>query len=200
MPIHPINTSDEELVIHYQKTKDKLLVGELYKRHSLMCFAVCNKYFKHEEKAKDAAMAVFEKLFDDLLRHTPHNFKSWLYSVCKNYCLMQLRKPVVEVSLEENEDSFVEFDKLLHPTNDGGAKERKLRILEEAITQLNTQQKVCIELFYIEQKTYHQVSEATGYTLNEVKSHIQNGKRNLKNILAQKGIYFSTLLVWILHI
>lgn len=204
MAPNQLHISDETLVINYQSTSDKAIVGELFKRHSLMCFAVCNKYFKNEDKAKDAAMAVFEKLFSDLQKHAPQNFKSWLYSVCKNYCLMQLRKPVVEVLVaegqEKNEDFFMQFEGLLHQKGEGQEKEQKLQALESALEQLNPKQKVCIELFYLQQKSYSEVSEKTGYTTNEVKSYIQNGKRNLKNTLAQNGILFGwTIAIWILH-
>lgn len=198
------NKTDEELVASYQNTHNKNVVGELFKRHSLLSFTVCHKYLKSEDAAKDASMAIFEKLFTDLLKHNPQNFKSWLYSVCKNYCLMQLRKPVVEVLVneveEENEDFFVQFDALLHQEEEGGDKEHKLQALESAMLQLNDKQRVCIDLFYLQQKTYDEVSNHTGYTSNEVKSYIQNGKRNLKNTLAQKGILFSwAIALWIQH-
>jgi RNA polymerase sigma factor (sigma-70 family) len=199
----PHNT-DEELVASYQNTHDKNVVGELFKRHSLMCFTVCHKYLKNEDAAKDAGMAVFEKLFTDLLKHTPQNFKSWLYSVCKNHCLMQLRKPVMEVLIEgqqeENEDFFVQFDAILHQQDAGNDKEYKLQALESAMELLNDKQRVCVDLFYLQQKSYDEVSQQTGYTTNEVKSYIQNGKRNLKNTLSQKGILFGwVLLLWIQH-
>lgn len=198
------NRTDEELVADYQNTHNKNVVGELFKRHSLLSFTVCHKYLKDEDAAKDAGMAIFEKLFSDLKKHNPQNFKSWFYSVCKNYCLMQLRKPVMEVLVteaqEENEDFFVQFEELLHQEGEGGDKEQKLQALESAMVQLNDKQRVCIDLFYLQQKSYDEVSQQTGFTTKEVKSYIQNGKRNLKNSLAQKGILFSWVIaLWIQH-
>lgn len=196
--------TDEELVAEYQHTHNKWVVGELFKRHSLLSFTVCHKYLRDEASAKDASMAVFEKLFTDLLKHSPQNFKSWLYSVCKNHCLMQLRKPVLEVLVdepqEESENFFVKFGEFLHQENEGEEKEHKLQALENALTQLNDKQRECIDLFFLKQKSYEEISLQTGYTANEVKSYIQNGKRNLKNALAQKGILFGwALIVWIQH-
>ena len=87
-----------------------------------------------------------------------------------------------------------------HQEEEGGDKEHKLQALESAMMQLNDKQRVCIDLFYLQQKTYDEVSNQTGYTSNEVKSYIQNGKRNLKNTLAQKGILFSwAIALWIQH-
>jgi RNA polymerase sigma factor (sigma-70 family) len=204
MAFNQSHKTDEELVTRYQNTHDKNVVGELFKRHSLLSFTVCHKYLKDEAAAKDASMAIFEKLFTDLLKHHPLNFKNWLYSVCKNHCLMQLRKPVVEVLIEgqqeENEDFFVQFDAVLHQEDAGSDKEHKLQALESAMEQLNDKQRVCVDLFYLQQKSYDEISLHTGYSTNEVKSYIQNGKRNLKNTLAQKGILFGwVLLIWIQH-
>jgi RNA polymerase sigma-70 factor (ECF subfamily) len=66
-------------------------------------------------------------------------------------------------------------------------KESNLTNLEMAIETLNQDQKKCIELFYLQQKSYTEVAEITGYTLNNVKSFIQNGKRNLK--LKMQSVY-----------
>lgn len=200
MPPYGPHITDDELVAVYQTTADKEAVGELFRRHSLMCFAVCNKYLCDEEKAKDAAMFVFEGLFTSLTRNSIHNFKGWLYTVCKNHCLMQLRKPAMEVLIggqyEETNSFFVEMDTLLHL--DSVEKEHKLQALESAMGGLNDKQRVCIHLFYLKRKTYEEISYETGYSIKDVKSYIQNGKRNLKNHLNEKGIGFGlALLAWI---
>ncbi len=195
MPLLNNHLSDEELIEHYQATGDKQAVGELFKRHSLMCFAVCNKYYRDTEKASDAAMAVFEKLFTDLQTHTIKNFKSWLHTVCRNHCLMQLRKPEMLIPLDnianESEGTFMQFDDFLHQED----KEQKLQELEKAMTWLNDKQRQCINLFYLKKKSYKEISEQTGYTTSDVRSQIQNGKRNLKETLKQKGITFCAAIL-----
>jgi RNA polymerase sigma-70 factor (ECF subfamily) len=200
VPLPKDNLSDESLIEHYKTTGDKQAVGELFKRYSLMCFAVCNKYYHDTEKANDAAMAVFEKLFTDLQNHTIKNFKSWLHTVCRNYCLMQLRKPEILVPLntvaEESDDGFMQLDNFLHQDN----KEEKLQELEKALLWLNDKQRQCIDLFYLKKKSYKEISDETGYTTSDVRSQIQNGKRNLKITLKQKGITFcAAILLWIQH-
>lgn len=194
--------SDENLVVNYQNTKNNLVVGELFKRHSLMCFTVCVKYLKDEDAAHDATMSIFEKLFTDLQKHQINNFKSWLHTVCKNHCLILLRKPNVLVSLNEdegeNENLFMQLSNILNHEDDKQEKEEKLQAVENAILGLKDKQKQCIELFYLKQKSYVEIAAITGYTENEVKSYIQNGKRNLKIILEQKGITIGlALFLWI---
>jgi len=196
--------TDEQLIAKYKQSGLKLAVGELFKRHSLMCFAVCNKYLKDEQAAEDAAMSVFEKLFKDLKNHEIQNFKSWLHSVCRNYCLMQLRKPLNTLRIhdadEENESNFVNLERFLHQEENTEEKERTYQTLELAISELKDKQKECIELFYLKQKSYDEIAELTGYTNNEVKSYIQNGKRNLKIALSGKDLSVLFLILWIQNI
>lgn len=175
--------NDIELVSKYKETSDKSVVGILFERYTHLVFGVCMKYLKNEDESKDAVMQIFEKLMTDLLKHEITNFKSWLHSVAKNYCLMQLRSGQTAAKkneeLKKDTSSFMENSYELH-LNNTNEKEVALNKLEEAIQQLNTEQKNCIELFYLKEKCYHEIAETTGYSLIQVKSHIQNGKRNLK--------------------
>lgn len=202
MPDFLQHLSDEELVRSYRSSADKRVVGELFKRNSLLCFAVCNKYLKNEEAAQDALMQIFEDLFVLLLKHEVSNFRSWLHSVARNHCLMQLRKPQLFERLylgsEENEDSLMEFDPALHPTYEQAEMEFKLKSMEEAMEQLNEKQKQCLKMFYLKQMSYEEIASESKLSLNEVKSAIQNGKRNLKIKLAEKGItYLLAMVIWI---
>ncbi len=200
---HPWQSeADEELVKHYASTGNKQVLGILFKRHSLLCFTVCMKYLKDEMAAEDAVMQVFEKLMTDLRKHEVQNFRSWLHSVCRNYCLMELRKPqlfaALQTNTEESEDRFVESSSLVHPIDDKHQLEEKLQTMEQVLNELNAAQANCLRLFYLEGKSYEDISKQLSLTLNEVKSHIQNGKRNLKIGMARKGItYASILFLWI---
>ena len=128
-------------------------------------------------------MEIFEKLLKDLSRHEISNFKSWLHTVAKNHCLMKLRsrKNKFAVRFESDETSLevVEMNLLWHP-GDSLEKEKTLSLLEKGIQQLNEHQKKCVELFYLDEKSYQEIVDLTGYSMLNVKSHIQNGKRNLK--------------------
>lgn len=192
--------NDEELVTLYREKDIRAAVGELFKRHSLMCFTVCMKYLKDEDAAQDASMNIFENLFRDLKQHHIQNFRSWLHTVCRNYCLMELRKPQLTSALpnffEENEDDFMQWKQLLHPIDEAEDKEAQLQVLEQSLQELNEKQRICIELFYLKSNSYEQVSNLTGMALNEVKSNIQNGKRNLKIALKNKGVIMA--LIWVL--
>lgn len=180
---HSINDlSDTELVARYRQSGEKQVLGILFKRYTHLVFGVSMKYLKDEDDSKDAVMQIFEKLVTDLKKHPVENFKSWLHTVTKNYCLMQLRSrkgkyfqplPDTEESLE-----IVESAGSLHP--DKVELEEKLSLMEKGIQALNAEQRTCVELFYLKEMSYQQVAEQTGYSMLQVKSFIQNGKRNLR--------------------
>lgn len=183
--------SDKKLVSLYKKEGKKDIVGELYQRYTQFVFLVSMKYLKNEESSKDSVMQIFEKLFTDLLNHNVDNFKSWLYMVTRNHCLMQLRKNQINlrnrIDYKKDTADFMEIDMNSH-LNEKETKESKIETVQDAIGQLNKEQKECVKLFYLEGKSYQEIAEITSYSIKKVKSYIQNGKRNLKNILTKAGI------------
>lgn len=182
---------DNELIALYKESLDKEIIGELFKRYTQFIFLVSIKYLKNEDDANDAAMQIFEKLFDDLLNHDVANLKSWLYMVTRNQCLMNLRKQ--QSDLKRNQDykkdneNFMENDFNLH-LKENEVKEVHANAVQNAVNQLNKEQKKCVNLFYFEDKSYSEIARISGYSEKKVKSYIQNGKRNLKNILTKEGI------------
>ena len=174
---------DTELLIQYKKSKNNKYIGILFERYGHLVYGVCLKYLKNVQESQDATSLIFEKVMADLLRMEVKNFKSWLYMVSKNHCLMQLRK---KNSLETENISELEYkleDK--HDSEYVFIKESQLKNLEEAIKSLKEEQQQCIDLFYLKEKTYDEVANLTGYETKKVKSYIQNGKRNLKMILTE---------------
>jgi RNA polymerase sigma factor (sigma-70 family) len=177
--------TDLELIESYRESSDNTYVGILFERYSHLVFCVSMKYLRDEDESKDAVMQIFEKLLKDLLKHDIKNFKSWLHTVSKNHCLMKLRNKPKEISGLDY--MFVESEASAHPSTENGdetvLKESELIHLEKSIVKLDHQQRICIELFYLQQMSYQQVTEQTGFSMNQVKSFIQNGKRNLKNLM-----------------
>ena len=174
--------TDIELIRLYKETDDKAIIGLLYKRYTHLVMGVCMIYFKDEDESKDAVMEIFEKLMQDLHRHEISYFKGWLHTVTKNHCLMKFRARKNKIMMRNHTEAtnlkIVEMNSLWHP--DASEKETMLQLLEKGITQLNEGQRKCVELFYLGEKSYQEIAELTGYSMLNVKSYIQNGKRNLK--------------------
>ena len=172
---------DNELLQHFYADKNNEWLGILLQRYTLLLLGVCMKYLKNEEEAKDAVQQVFLKTITELHKYKVEYFKSWLYMVAKNHCLMKLRdkgKYTAEINerilstpdSEENKNEFIE-------------KDVTLSNMQAALKLLNKEQQQCVTLFYLEKKSYKEIAEQTNYSLMQVKSHIQNGKRNLKQLL-----------------
>ncbi len=181
----PGKLTDTELVSGFKTSGDLDLVAELFGRYTSMIYGVCVKYLKDRDDAKDAVMQVFEKLPASLKTHEIANFKSWVYVTARNHCLMQIRAKKGKKT-EELGPEVVENDFLLH-LQDESDLETDLGRLEGCIGQLAAEQQSCVRLFYLEEKCYKEIAGITGFDLNKVKSHIQNGKRNLKICMEKNG-------------
>jgi RNA polymerase sigma factor (sigma-70 family) len=176
------HTSDQELLSQYYKSNDSRLLGVLLQRYTLLLLGVCMKYLKNEEAAKDAVQQIFLKVIHELQRYHVQYFKSWLYMIARNYCLMQLRKHDIKNVKELNENIAEEE----YPLQHAAEKEKLFSLVETSLDELSDEQKRCITLFYLDKKSYQQISEETGFNLLQVKSFIQNGKRNLKLLVEKK--------------
>ena len=172
---------DADLVQLYRQSGDSQHLGTLFKRYSTLILGVCLKYLKNQAEAEDAVMEIFEKLHLDLKKGEIGYFKAWLYAVARNHCLMKLRKAGLNVEFPEELPPIAAEESDFDPE-----KEASLQQLEQALPLLKTEQRTCIDLFYLQEKSYKQVATETGFTFNEVKTHIQNGKANLKKILSKK--------------
>ncbi len=179
-----------DLVAAYKATGDLEQLGALYGQYMDLVYAVCFKYLRDEEESKDAVMQIFEQLITDLKRHEISNFQSWLHTVARNYCLMQLRSRKLTVGdewLSENQEPDSDTERPIQAmpvlTDDAGEPDwvdQNLASLNGCVACLPPEQRVCIDLFYLQQKSYADVANLTGYDLKQVKSYLQNGRRNLK--------------------
>lgn len=176
--------SDEDLVRTYKVADDMEALGELYQRYMDLIYGVCLKYFKETERSKDAVMQVFEELVTKLKKHEVENFRGWLYQVARNHCLMQLRTPK-NMKTVEFKTEIVQSEEDLH-LDSVLVKEENFKIMEFCLGTLTDQQKEAIRLFYLEGKCYNEIVKMTGENWNQVRSSIQNGRRNLKNCMEER--------------
>lgn len=159
------------------------VLGELYQRYMELVYGVCLKYYKDPEIAKDSVMAIFEELVTKLKKHEVENFRAWLHQLAKNHCLMQLRTPK-NLKTVEFKTEIVQSEETLH-LNTVLEKEENFRKLENCLDGLTPDQQESIRLFYLEGKSYNEIVDQTGKEWNQVRSLIQNGRRNLKNCMEQ---------------
>ena len=174
--------TDNELIVKYSESGNTEYVGELFTRYSHLVYGVCLNYLKNRNDAKDAVLSIFENIIGELNKNKEiNNFKNWLYTVTRNFCLIQIRtknrSSIREKIFSEEYENKVVGEYTI------SEDESEFKIINEAIRELKKEQEICIELFYLKQKSYAEIVQHTGFTADQVKSYIQNGKRNLRNIL-----------------
>jgi RNA polymerase sigma factor (sigma-70 family) len=179
------DTSDQELLASFYNDHENEWLGILLQRYTMLLLGVCMKYLKNEEEAKDAVQQIFLKVIQELHKYKVDYFKSWLYMVAKNHCLMKLRDRPGKMTTELHEKlSATPAEETIqqeHIQND-----LTLDLMEASLKELNPEQRQCVTLFYLDKKSYQEISAETGFSLLQVKSYIQNGKRNLKLMIEKK--------------
>jgi RNA polymerase sigma-70 factor (ECF subfamily) len=173
---------DKDLLLHYYAENNNEWLGILMQRYTMLLLGVCMKYLKNEEEAKDAVQQVFLKAITELQKYKVEYFKSWIYMVAKNHCLMKLRDKG-KYTAEINERIMATRADEPGETAQHIEKDRTLTNMAAALQQLSREQQVCVTLFYLEKKSYQEITDSTGFSMMQVKSNIQNGKRNLKILL-----------------
>ena len=177
--------TDQELLERFNQDHNNEWLGILLQRYTLLLLGVCMKYLKNEEEAKDSVQQIFLKVIQELQKYKVEYFKSWLYMVAKNHCLMKLRDRQGKIPAELNEKQIAtpneEMDRQQLLQND-----KTLDVMEDALKELNPEQQQCLTLFYLQKQSYQEISDSTGFSMLQVKSYIQNGKRNLKIMVEKK--------------
>ena len=176
--------SDEELLSHFLKTSNQKYLGQLYSRYIPLVYGLCLKYLRQIEDAEDAVTNIYEELTQKISKYQIENFKTWLYSVAKNHCLQILRKEK-NMFFEEITPQIMESDNFEHLLDVNEDKEKE-NALNYCLTMLSEEQRQCIVHFFFDDFSYADIVDKTGFVLNQVKSYIQNGKRNLKICILNK--------------
>lgn len=176
--------TDQELLERYYTDRNNEWLGILLQRYTLLLLGVCMKYLKQEEEAKDSVQQIFVKIITELPKYKVDYFKSWIYTIARNHCLMKLRD-------QRGRPTALSEAMLADWDEDAGRrkhleKDLLLDLMGQSLEELGKEQKLCVTLFYLEKKSYQEIAETTGFSLLQVKSYIQNGKRNLKLLMEKK--------------
>lgn len=187
--IDPKNFTDSQLLEQYQAKEDMAALGILYNRYLDLLFGVALKYLQNQADAEDAVMNVFELVSKKLKNHQVENIKSWLHVVTKNHCLEKIRKNKKTLTVV-GQAEIMQFESITHHVDEfemEWIENGQEKSLNECIKLLPAEQKQAIKMFYLEGNSYQDVAATTGFTVNKVRSYIQNGRRNLKICIEKKN-------------
>ncbi|MDH3649121.1 MAG: RNA polymerase sigma factor [Saprospiraceae bacterium] len=171
--------TDEQMIEQIKQSGSMEAFGTLYQRYAHVLLGWCLRYLKQQSDSEDAVMDIIEQLLKNINKYEIKNFRNWLFLVARNHCYQRLRGRteilIDDLNQEKNDGADMESDVEWHLKN-----EKIENALHEEIENLNQEQKTCIILFYLQNKSYKEIVDTTGFQLSKVKSYIQNGKRNLR--------------------
>ncbi|MEO0732899.1 MAG: sigma-70 family RNA polymerase sigma factor [Bacteroidota bacterium] len=180
--------SDAELLARFQESTKPEDLQPLYERHAELIYALALRYLSTPERAEDAGMEIWAVLLDKLPKHEISNFRSWLQTTVRNHCLMQLRKEKRDPLRQRSGEGLMQSESLMHLATDSSLSNHPdTRPLYHCLKQLKEEQARCVRLFYLQEgESYQSIANALGLSVGRVRSHLQNGRRNLKICLERR--------------
>lgn len=178
--------SDDDLLLRYQQTGDRFVLGLLLRRYSEKIYGACHYYLRDETDTEDAAMEVCELIVRKLQDQVKiKSFKDWVFIVTRNYCFRKLKdnQRLIELSLDWKKNFARPV--VQNPQSDTLYQEEEhlFNRLDRELQQLSTQQQQCLIAFYWRGERYKEIAARLSMSVDEVRSAIQNGRRNLRNRL-----------------
>lgn len=171
------NMTDEELIQQFRLSGDNQWLGYLLERYTMLLLGIAMKYLKNKPQAQDAVQQVFVKVLSQFPTDDIRNFKGWLYIIIRNHCFGILRSTTYNTA----DDILINWAEPESKSKEDWTNDERIRQqMNEALDTLPAEQQTSLKLFYLEQRSYKEIMEHTNFTFEQVKSFIQNGKRNLK--------------------
>lgn len=172
------HTPDEELLRRYVADGDASALGILYERYMPMVYGVCLKILRDAQKSEDAVMNIYEEIARKTREHRIESFRGWLYVLARNHCLMEWRKNQRHPTDHHAPEDMARYDavEMAFEVELPGKK----NTLERCLEALAEHQRTAVQMFYYDDKSYKEISETLALELGLVRSHIQNGRRNLR--------------------
>lgn len=178
---------DTELVELYKKNPDTSLIEELYNRYSKRVYWWALKFLGNRLEAEEMVHDIFAAMMSGMLdlyqAREGAKFSSWLYRCVGNQCMKIVRKRN-EVIFNQVEVVDVPEALIIDLEVEVIAKEWNEQ-LTSALNRLNQMQRVCCMRFYWDGMRYDEIAEELGITHDQVRSHLQNGLRNLRIIFGR---------------
>lgn len=167
----------------YVHSKDTQYLGHLYEKYKRKIFMLCFKMVKNTEEAKDLTSETFIKAFNHVREFRYGSpFLPWLSRIATNLCIDHLRHRS-RVRFQQIHDHEAEAH-TTEPEPLGNQNHLRRRILQ-VLKQLKPTQRRCFCLFYIHKLSYREIADITGYSFDQVRSHIQNGRRRFKILMEE---------------
>jgi RNA polymerase sigma-70 factor (ECF subfamily) len=182
-----LKLSDANLLYQYKDSGKSIYVVELFDRYIPLLYGVGLKYLKDGDKAQDTVIRFIEAIRDKIFDRDSVDFRSWIYQEMKNFCLQIRSNEGGKEILIEDDSDFTDYGDIMYLLE----KEdnyNNVKILKICLEKLPDQQRICLIYFFMNDLSFDEIADKTGYTLEHVKTYIRQGKRNLKISIEKNGL------------
>ena len=167
---------ESSLLKNYLRTKDLSYLLELYRPYMHLVYGVAYKFVNDSKQSQEIVYCIFKKLIKDVTQQEIRVFSSWLYNLTRNYCKQwraRGRSAIDEIVAlgGESQTPITFYD------DDDSTFENEINSMEEEVETTKKQQDTCANLFFNEQKCFHEIADITGWDVALIKRHIRNAKR-----------------------
>lgn len=181
---HCLRQSSRELASMYYRQQDPLIISTLFQRHYPQVYQDCLTYLSYPVEAEDASMEVFELLHHHLRQYRIRRFTQWLAVICRNHCTRRKKETARRITL------LGSLPPNCHMAEPAMHRKRELELqyqcLYAGLNTLKEHQRQCLLHFYFGKQTYREIAATLGHSRKEVRSYLENGRRNLRNYLCER--------------
>jgi RNA polymerase sigma-70 factor, ECF subfamily len=187
-PIEKVERSDRQLV-EMVLAGDELAFEDLFERHRRLVGRTAGRYLRRPEEVEEIIQIAFTKMYVELANFRgvhELSLAGWLARITANACLDRLRsqrrRPEnLECDMPEAED----LDKLRESFAQSGGEQAHVDrdLAEKLLSRLSAEDRVLLELLYLDELTTPEAAQALGWSLSKAKLRAWRARRSLQKVM-----------------
>jgi len=175
----PEGEYSDRLIVAQIVSGQKNLFRLLVRRYERPVYGMGMSFFRNAEDASDFTQEVFLKVYRNLSGFEGRSrFSTWLYKIAYNTAVngVNRRKEYQSLAVEAGIEAGDTPERALIR---GAARDAVMASLSE----LPERYRICIDLFFFYDRSYHEIGTITGFPVNTIKSHVFRAKKILREKL-----------------
>jgi len=172
--------TDEQIVVK-TISEDKEYFAMIIDRYEEKLLRYANYLIKDEYKAVDVVQESFIKAYSNLNGFTPtKKFSSWIYRIVHNQSMNIIKKYLKETPIPENFD--LKSDENIEEEFE---KKEIINMVKLCLNQIPLIYSEPLTLFYIDEKSYEEISDILQIPMGTVATRISRAKLLMKKLCQQ---------------
>jgi len=168
----------DETVVVMVRTQDKEIYAEIIRRYQAKLFRYAGYLLNDDHTASDVVQESFIKAYVNLNGFdVKKKFSSWIYRIVHNQAMNAVSSAKQQLPI----DDHLDFDSGINLEDDVIKQELKLHA-RQCLDQIPLIFKEPLSLYYLEEKTYEEISDILHIPTSTVGTRINRAKRIMRNI------------------